>query len=82
MHCDFCSEPVAVRVTEVRAGEPVDRKFCKQHAAEKLGVRGAEEWEAFLGGLVAHFKQHGTLPTAAEVSQQGGDWGAHGHVVA
>ena len=70
MRCEACSEPATVRITEVRAGRPVDRNFCNRHAPEEL-VRGADEWEAFLSALVAHFKQHRTLPTAAEISQQG-----------
>ena len=73
MQCEACSEPGTVHITEVRAGKPVDRNFCERHAAEALGVpESAREWEPFIGWVVAHFKEHGTFPTAAEVSQQGG----------
>jgi hypothetical protein len=72
MQCEACSEPGTVHITEVRAGQPFDRNFCGQHAAEHLGVPdGAGEWKPFIGWVVAYFKEHGTLPIAAEVSQQG-----------
>jgi hypothetical protein len=72
MQCEACSDPATVRITEVRAGKSVDRNLCRQHAAAEAGIpETGKEWEPFFGWVVAHFKTHGTLPTATEVSQQG-----------
>jgi hypothetical protein len=74
MQCEACIEPATVRVTEVCAGKPVERNYCKRHAAEAAGVVGRVflfEWEPFIDWVVARFKEHGTLPAAVEVSQQG-----------
>jgi hypothetical protein len=72
MQCEACSNPATVHITEVRAGKCVARNFCRQHAAGDAGVpEKAGEWEPFIGWIVAHFKEHSTLPTAAEISQQG-----------
>ena len=76
MQCEACSEPGNVRITEVRDGRPVDRHFCKRHAAKQLGLPAPEEWEAFLAWVVSYFKEHGALPAAAEMLKQG-EVGAH-----
>ena len=71
MQCEKCGESGTVRITEIVAGKPVDRFFCKPHAREELGVRRSEEWEALGDWIAAYFKQHGTLPTAAEIAPHG-----------
>lgn len=71
MRCEKCAELGTVRITEILAGKPVDRFFCKPHARQELGVRTSQEWEALLDWITAHFKQHGTLPSALEIARQG-----------
>ena len=72
MQCEACTEPATIHFTEVSAGKPVERNYCKRHAAEGAGIsERLFEWGGLIDWIVAHYKEHGALPTAAEVSQQG-----------
>jgi hypothetical protein len=72
MQCEKCDERGAVRITEMFGGKPVDRFFCMPHAKRELGVQISPEWEALLDWIAAQFKQHGALPSAAQIAQHGG----------
>jgi hypothetical protein len=71
MHCESCSAPATIHVTEFDGGKPVARHFCQRHAAERLGGPTPDEWETFLCRLTNRFREIGGLPPVAEFAQFG-----------